>query len=303
MSPTSSTSTLLGRVVDAGHDDRLGAAAARHESSSALDPGRRARRRHRQPGHLGGRHGYVDATGAHDPPEAARDAAPRVGCRSGDGMFIRAAGLAQRGLATGDRTRLAEPLRPAERGRSPHAECYTTERPLPIGRLTGAPAVTACRAPSVARPGGPTGQIRKRSRVEDHDLVARNVDQPFLGELMEVARHDLAHGPDCVGKVLLTGAHDEVATDAGSREQEQLVGKTLANRAEGLLGDVVEQPVQLSRQLLCAHARDAQGPWPAGRAGRRCGGRRPARSSSPGCSMAPGPPMTSASPATSPLRA
>jgi hypothetical protein len=42
-------------------------------------------------------------------------------------------------------------------------------------------------------PGGPAGHLRECHGIEDHHLVARDVDQPFLMKLVEVARHNLAH--------------------------------------------------------------------------------------------------------------
>ncbi len=121
-------------------------------------------------------------------------------------------------------------------------------------------------------------------------------------ELVEVAGHDLAHRADRIGELLLPGVHDEVAPRSGRGQQEQLVDESLADRQEGLLGDVVEQAPQLARQLS-AQARATAGS--VARSARRASTRSATTSELVTAWMliGAGPPMTRARPATSPLRA
>ena len=102
------------------------------------------------------------------------------------------------------------------------------------------------------------GKLGQAKRIADGDLVARDVDQPLVVELVEVPSDDFSHRADRIGKILLRGMNDELVPAPRCRQQQELADEALANREERLLRDVVQELVELTGQLLGAgsgHAR------------------------------------------------
>jgi SAM-dependent methyltransferase len=104
-------------------------------------------------------------------------------------------------------------------------------------------------------------------RVESIDAelldtrLAGGVAHAWLARLrprrVRAGRGESRSGRPRIGQLLVAGVDDERPLRVGRRQIEQLPDDPLANRAERLLGEIVEGPVQLAGQFLGAGPRDS----------------------------------------------